>query len=104
MFNPVPIYEAKNKLPFFIHLSEKDGIVPITRRNKIVAYIISSEEYEEITSNRQKKKSVVQTIHDSRTDFGLSDDDDFDYTGYFDSLRDRNYYGRPEGNNVFEGI
>ena len=104
MCNPIPIYEAKNKLPYFIHLSETDGLVPISRRNKVVAYIISSNEFEEMILKTGKKKSLAERIHDSRAKFGLTDDDDFDYAGYFDGLRDRNYFGRPEGNQVFDGV
>ena len=104
MCNPVPVFEAKNRLPFYIHLAETDGLVPIARRNDVVAYIISSDEFEAMQSKGEKKKSLVERIHDSRADFGLTDDDDFDYTEYFDSLRLRNYFGRPEGDHVFDEV
>ena len=104
MCNPIPVFEAKNRLPFYIHLAETDGIVPIARRNDVVAYIISSEEFESMRTKGEKKRSLVERIHDSRADFALTDDDDFDYTAYFDSLRERNYFGRPEGDHVFDEV
>lgn len=98
--NAVPIFEAKNKFPFFVHTAETEGPVPVSRHNNIVAYIISKDEYEKIAA--KPKKSLVDKIHDDRKTYGLSDDDDFDYTGYFDSLRDRNYFGRDVHKNIFE--
>lgn len=98
--NAVPIYEAKNKFPFFVHTAETEGAVPVCRHNNIVAYIVSKNEYEKMAS--KSKKSIVDIIHDSRAKYGLTDDDDFDYTEYFDSLRDRNYYGRDVDKNIFE--
>ena len=104
MCSAIPVFEAKNKLPFFIHLAETDGPVPISRHNQEVAYIISKADYEEILKSRKSEKSVVQRIHDSRAEFGLTDDDDFDYTAYFDSLRDRNYFGRPNSEHIFDDV
>lgn len=43
---------------------------------------------------KRKKECIIDRIHASRADYGLDDSDDFDYTEYFDSLRERNYYGR----------
>lgn len=31
-------------------------------------------------------------------------DDDFDYTEYFDNLRDRNYFGRPGAEHIFDDV
>ena len=100
----VPIFEAKNKLPFYIHKAETEGPVLISRHNQDVAYIISKEDFLELQSSGKKEKSLVQRIHDSRADFGLDDDDDFDYTEYFDSLRDRNYLGRPGADHIFDDV
>ncbi|MBO4404909.1 MAG: type II toxin-antitoxin system prevent-host-death family antitoxin, partial [Treponema sp.] len=96
-------YEAKNKLPFFIHLAEREGPVPISRHNKEVAYLISKEDYEKITGALKKKKSIVQKLRENREKYGL-EEDDFDYTEYFDSLRDRNYFGRPEDEHIFDDV
>ncbi len=40
----VPMYEAKNKLPFFVHQAEESGAVFITSRNKTVGVILSFDE------------------------------------------------------------
>lgn len=40
----VPIFEAKNKLPFFIHLAEEGETIQLTRHGKPVARIIAEEE------------------------------------------------------------
>ena len=104
MCNAIPVFEAKNRLPFFIHQAETEGPVPITRHNQEVAYIISKTDYEKMKAAASPRKSLVERIHDSRKEFGLTDDDDFDYTEYFDSLRDRNYFGRPGSEHIFDDI
>ena len=103
MCSAIPVFEAKNKLPFFIHLAETDGPVPISRHNQEVAYIISKADYEEILKSRKSEKSVVQKLRENREKYGL-EDDDFDYTAYFDSLRDRNYFGRPDSEHIFDDV
>ncbi len=97
--NAVPIYEAKNKFPFFVHTAETEGPVPVSRHNNIVAYIVSKNEYEKMAA--KTKKSIIDSLQERRRYYGL-DDDDFDYTEYFDSLRDRNYYGRDVDKNIFD--
>ena len=52
---------------------------------------------------KSSKKSIVERIHERRKKYGL-EDDDFDYTEYFDSLRDRNYFGRPGAEHIFDDI
>ena len=101
MCNAVPVFQAKNKLPFYIHLAETEGPVPITRRNEVVAYIISKEDFEELKQSAPKEKSLVECLQERRREYGL-EDDDFDYTEYFDSLRDRNYFGRPDSEHIFD--
>ncbi|MBR1640213.1 MAG: type II toxin-antitoxin system Phd/YefM family antitoxin [Treponema sp.] len=102
--NTVPVFEAKNKLPLFIHQAEQGNPLAITRHNNVVAYLISKEDFEEFASGGKKEKSLVERIHDSRAEYGLDDDDDFDYTEYFDSLRDRNYFGRPGAEHIFDEV
>lgn len=104
MCNAIPVFEAKNKLPFFIHLAETEGPVPITRHNQKVAYIISKSDYDKMNAASKPQKSLAQRIHDSRTGYSLTDDDDFDCTEYFDSLRDRNYFGRPGAEYIFDDV
>ena len=101
--NTVPVYEAKNKLPLFIHQAEQGNPLAITRHNNIVAYLISKEDFEEFTKGGKNEKSLAERMQERRKEYGL-EDDDFDYTEYFDSLRERGYYGRPEGEHVFDGV
>ena len=103
MYDAVPVFEAKNKLPFFIHLAETDGPVPITRHNQEVAYIISKADYEKMRNATKPKKNIVEKLQENRKKYGL-EDDDFDYTEYFDSLRDRSYFGRPGSEHIFDDV
>lgn len=86
MYNPIPVFEAKNKLPYFLHLAETDGPIPIMRHNNVVAYIISKNDYEQIRNENKPQKSLVQKLQDNRKKYGL-EKDDFDYQAYFESLR-----------------
>ena len=103
MCNAVPVFEAKNKLPFFIHLAETDGPVPISRHNQEVAYIISKADYEQMMIDSKPKKSIVEKMQERRKKYNL-EDDDFDYTNYFDSLRDKSYFGRPGSEHIFDNV
>lgn len=98
--NAVPIFEAKNKLPFFIHKAETEGPIPISRHNKEVAYIISKEDYEAM--NAPKQKSVVERIREKLEEQGFFDDG-FDFSAYMDSIREP-YYGRPESEHLFDEV
>ncbi len=95
----VPIYEAKNKLPFYIHQAEENGPVCISRHNEVVAYIISKDDFEKAIA--PKEKSLFEKIQESRIEYGL-EDDDFDLTEYFDSVRERGYYGKSDSEHLFE--
>ena len=95
----VPIFEAKNKLPYFIHQAEENGPVRISRHNEVVAYIVSKEDFEK--SVAPKEKSLVERIQESRSAYGL-EDDDFDLTEYYDSIRERGYYGKSDSEHLFE--
>ncbi len=95
----VPIFEAKNKLPYFIHQAEENGPVRISRHNEVVAYIVSKVDFEK--SVAPKEKSLVERIQESRIAYGL-EDDDFDLTEYYDSIRERGYYGKSDSEHLFE--
>ena len=74
----VPMYEAKNKLPFFVHQAEETGPVFISRRNKTVGVLLSFDEYNRLLSKKSK-----DTILDRATEFrkktaGLFTNDDID--------------------------
>ena len=62
--NTVPIYEAKNKLPLFMHQAEENGPVFISRRNQTVGVLLSFEDY-----NKLIAKSRRDTILDRAAEF-----------------------------------
>lgn len=49
----VPIAEAKNNLPVLVHSLESAGIVKLSRRGKIVAYLLSADYYRQLLSPRK---------------------------------------------------
>lgn len=59
MLRPIPIFEAKNKLPLFIHQAESDGPVFIARRNQNVAVLVSFAEYNSLVASAHKKKPAI---------------------------------------------
>ena len=55
---PVPIFDVKNRLPYFIHLAENGETIQITPHGKPVARIISEKEVE------QEQKTEGQVFMD----------------------------------------
>ena len=88
----VPIYEAKNRLPYYIHQAEENAPVRISRHNEVVAYIVSKEDFESAFA-RPKGKSLVERSQEIRKEYGL-EDDDFDITAYYESIKEHGYYGK----------
>ena len=72
--NTVPIYEAKNKLPFFIHQAETVGPVFISRRNKTVGVLISIDEYNRFIANKPKETILDRAAEFRRKTAGLFTD------------------------------
>ena len=56
--NAVPMYEAKNKLPLFMHQAETSGPVFISRRNKTVGVLLSIEEYNKMVAAKPKRTTL----------------------------------------------
>ena len=99
----VPVFEAKNKLPYYLHKAETEGPVLISRHNQDVAYIISKEDFLSLQKRDKTEKSIVERFQERRKEYGL-ENDDFDYPAYFDSLRVRNYSGRPDSEHIFDEV
>ena len=99
--NAIPIFEAKNKLPFYMHQAENGSPVKIMRHNKVVAYLVSKEDFEKVSA--PKEKSIVEKIQESRKEYGL-ENDDFDYTSYFDGVRETSCYGRDDSEHIFDEV
>ena len=99
--NAVPMYEAKNKLPLFMHQAETSGPVFISRRNKTVGVILSIDEYNKLISLRPKRtileaaaefrKKVDDTLTDEEIDriFNVRDESPDTYESHvFDGVFD----------------
>lgn len=99
--NAIPIFEAKNKLPFFIHQAEESGPVFISRRDKSVAVIISIDDFNRLSARRKPtilekaeafRKRVAGTLPDAEIDkiFSSARDDSVDTYGshVFDGVFD----------------
>ena len=50
----IPIFEAKNKLPLFMHQAETLGPVFISRRNKTVGVLLSFDDYQKLNLQQRK--------------------------------------------------
>lgn len=75
----IPIFEAKNKLPYFIHQVETNGPVRLRRHNKDVAVLISSDDYDALVAQAKKAnmgKSFVERAADFRKRNGGSMNDE----------------------------
>ena len=74
--NAVPMYEAKNKLPLFMHQAETSGPVFISRRNKTVGVILSIEEYNRLIAAKTKR-TILEAAAEFRkkVDDTLTDED-----------------------------
>ena len=99
--NTVPMYEAKNKLPLFMHQAEETGPVFISRRNQPVGVLLSFEDY-----NRMINRSRKETILDKAAEFrrktaGLITNEEIDKI--FD-VRDYSTKGTSWENDIFEGV
>ena len=74
--NAVPMYEAKNKLPLFMHQAETTGPVFISRRNKTVGVILSIDEYNKLIAAKPKR-TILEAAAEFRkkVDDTLTDED-----------------------------
>ena len=99
--NAVPMYEAKNKLPLFMHQAETTGPVFISRRNKTVGVILSIDDYNKLISVKPKRtileaaaefrKKVDGTLTDEEIDriFNVRDESPDTYESHvFDGVFD----------------
>ena len=55
----IPIFEAKNKLPLYIHMVEQGESFEITRHGKPVAYLVSKDEKKDIIDLILKNEKVI---------------------------------------------
>ena len=89
MANAIPIFEAKNKLPLFIHQAEENGPIFISRRGKSIAVLISLKDYNNMTEQAkkaQKKPNIVERIEAFHKRNGYIPDEEIDRI--FGNVRD----------------
>ena len=99
--NTVPMYEAKNKLPLFMHQAETLGPVFISRRNKTVGVILSIDEYNKLMAAKPRR-----TILEAAAEFRKKVDDtltDEEIDRIF-NVRDDSTEGPSWENDIFKGV
>lgn len=102
--NTVPVFEAKNKLPFFIHQAESGSPVFISRRDKSVAVLISIDNYNSLVSRAQKKKpGIVERAAELRKQFNCALTDD-EIDEIFSSAKDTSTKGTSWEDDIFKGV
>ncbi|MBQ0038810.1 MAG: type II toxin-antitoxin system Phd/YefM family antitoxin [Treponema sp.] len=106
MLNPVPIYEAKNKLTFFIHQAEQSGPVMLTRHGKEVAVIVSIDKFNELqrkAKDGKKAKSIVERAYEFRENYGnLYTNEDID--NIFGNTRDNSTIGFLDETKIWDDV
>lgn len=76
--NAIPLYEAKNKLPLFMHQAESLGPVFISRRNKTVGVLLSFEEYKKLTASKKDESILDRSAEFREKTAGLFTNEDID--------------------------
>ena len=98
---PIPMFEAKNKLPLFMHKAETEGPVFISRRNKTVGVILSIDEYNKLLLAKPKR-----TILEAAAEFRKKVDDsltDEEIDRIFNN-RDESTHGTSWEEDIYEGV
>ena len=98
--NTVPVFEAKNRLPFFIHQAEVSGPVFISRRNKNAAVLISFEEYNTLVRKAKKPNFLEKLAEFKKQEYGKFSDEEIE--AIFGNVRDTTM--DTYQTNVFEGV
>ena len=99
--NAVPMYEAKNKLPFFMHQAETLGPVFISRRNKTVGVILSIDEYNKLISARPKRTILEAAAEFRKKVDGNLTDEEIDRIF---NVRDESIEGTSWENDIYKGV
>ena len=74
----IPMYEAKNKLPLFVHQAEENGPVFISRRNKTVGVLLSFDEYNRLLAKKGKDTILDRAAEFRKKTAGLFTNEDID--------------------------
>ena len=98
---PIPMFEAKNKLPLFMHKAETEGPVFISRRDKTVGVILSIDEYNKLLLAKPKR-----TILEAAAEFRKNVDDtltDEEIDRIFNN-RDESISGTSWEEDIYKGV
>ena len=74
----IPIFEAKNKLPLYIHMVEQGESFEITRHGKTVAYLVNKDEKKE-EPQIDKFELILKHWKEKYSDCFLSDEEEKEY-------------------------
>ena len=99
----IPIFEVKNRLSYFLHKAKEEGSVFISNRGKPEFVLQTIEEYEQQIQAKPKEKSLIERIHESRKTFSL-ENDDFDFTSYYDNIKEKIPMTRDSEEHLFDEV
>ena len=100
--NTIPIYDAKNRLPYFIHEAETSGPVLISRHNQNVAILISVSEYESLVKKANENSFIerARKFRERNKEFFTNEEID----SIFESAKDKSINGTSHEKEVFSGV
>jgi PHD/YefM family antitoxin component YafN of YafNO toxin-antitoxin module len=84
------IAHTKNHLPVLVHSLETNPSIPITRRGKVVAYLVSTREYESLIGKRKQFTDAWKSLRKSE-DFKKYALSDKEVSTWRDSSSGRNF-------------
>ena len=100
--NAIPIYDAKNRLPYFIHEAETSGPVLISRHNQNVAILISVSEYESLVKKANENSFIERARKFRERNKSFFTNEEID--SIFESAKDKSINGTSHENEVFSGV
>lgn len=101
----IPIFEVKNRLSYFLHKAKEEGPVFISNRGKPEFVLQTIEEYEQQIQAKPKEKSLLLVTAELRKKHNITESDfTEDLTDFFDKLRNHNYLGPSNPENIFNGV
>jgi antitoxin (DNA-binding transcriptional repressor) of toxin-antitoxin stability system len=84
------IAHTKNHLPVLVHSLETNPSIPITRRGKVVAYLVSTREYESLIGKKKQFTELWKSMRNS-DDFKKNALSDKEVSTWRDSSNGRNF-------------
>ncbi len=101
--NAIPIFFFFFLLSYFLHKAKEEGPVFISNRGKPEFVLQTIEEYEQQIQAKPKEKSLIERINEARKTFGLKNDD-FDFSVYYDSIKEKNPMTRNSEEHLFDEV